>query len=97
MLKITKLKAVIGSSNIVKRAIGSLLIIHLKLRNKIQCAGNRHTGICPAESRFAEAKGQGSQHKNRKVRKKEKKHSIAWKQTQEGNRTDASRKPGPQI
>jgi hypothetical protein len=38
----------------------------------MQCAANRHTGRCPAEARFAEAKGQGSQHKCWKVIKKKK-------------------------
>jgi hypothetical protein len=79
-------------------AAGSLLMIPLNTNlEMIQCAGKRYTGSCPAESRFADAKGQGSQHKCRKVKKKEKKHSIVWKQSWEGNGTNALRKPVFQI
>jgi len=64
---------------------------------KIHSAENTHTGSCPTESRFAEAKGQGNQKKCREVRNKENKDSIAWKQSWEGHGTNAPRKSRLQI
>jgi len=99
-LEITKLQAVIGSSNIVNQPEVNNWIkpknykardyrfpahdpTQLKLRN-------RHIGSCSAESRFAEAKEQWSQHKRKKLKKTEKKDSIAWKQLWEEKGTNAS-------
>jgi len=39
----------------------------LQVGNRFKCPGNRCTGSCPGKSRFAEAKGQWSHNKSRKV------------------------------
>jgi len=61
-------------SNLKTQKLGAawspLMISATPTEKQIQGVGNRQTGSCPAQYTFAEAKGQGSQHKCRKLRKR---------------------------